>query len=226
MQIELKSWSRCQSGFSMFEILLAMVVVVFMSIMVVKMQKTSSDELHAKTNADSMQVFVQGAMSYLANNRADLVAVMRTGVASDLVTPGSNWCGVWNGTAFDAIYDKTTNHTCAVDINWLKNVSPTNPSNAARNVLPAAVPATNYYGQTWVAIYKLVNAADANSQDVEVLIVASGGSTTPSNEYSLAASLLGGAGGFFAGNTSICGSDICGSGGWKTNLSDFGAVKQ
>lgn len=209
--IQIKQYHR-QAGVTMFEITLAMAVAVFMTVLIVKMQKSANDDLRAKTAADSMLVFVQAAQRYLDKdtNRASLVKAMWDG------TNAGTLCRVWNGTTYDTIND-TTKKTCAVDLKFLRD---------DKKILPSTVPLTNNFGQTWVAIYRKTKPTDQSDEDVEILVVASGGEKAVPAQYGLAAQLLGGIGGFVPDQGAICGKDVCGSGGWSVNLADFGAEKK
>lgn len=195
-----------QTGFTLFEMTLAMVVVVFTTLLIFRMQKSATDDLRAKNTADSMLLFVQGAQRYLDSNRAALVAAMRNG------SDAANLCKVGSDTIND-----TSKHTCAVDTAFLKGT---------KKILPDNIPDTNNFGQTWVAIYRLTNPSEANNEDVEILVVASGGEKIPSAQSGLAAQLLGGIGGFVPDQGAVCSKDVCGAGGWAVNLADFGAEKQ
>lgn len=218
-------------GMTLVETILALAVASAMILMLVQWQRSATDDLKAKRSADSLQQFAQIASTYLDANRSTLQSIMSAdSKTGQTLTDAQRLCVVGGDTvhpAFDPYLPSSGTHgqaTCAVDAQWLIN----------QRLLPSGAPVTNPYGQTWVAIFKLVYAdydnnagtADTTNGDIEMLIVGTGGTAAPDDDLGLATQLLGGIGGSVpvADKTGCTASpqQACGAGGaWRTNVSRF-----
>ena len=215
-----------QRGIGLIESVLATIVGAFILIMMMRWMLASSNDLRAKRNADSLQQFTQMASIYLDANRDGLVKAMTDGTgAVTFCQINANPTTGASGTQANSV----ALHTCALDANWL----------IYKGVLPAGVATTNPYGQRWIAIYKLVyadydkNAGTPNTTqgDVEMLVVATGGTPTPADDLGLTMVLMGGTGGLVPAATwGTAGSpclytaatkQACGTNGWVADLSNF-----
>lgn len=201
-----------QRGISLVEVMLGMTVAIAMTVFMGKMQVMASNDMRAKTVAESMQSLQNVAYQYFLSNRAAILEVAKTGTNANqyCVVGASPTAGTGGTTA-----NNLTNKTCSLDINWLK----------WKKFAPADLRTSNSYSQPLYVVYRLV---DATTEDFEMLIVAgtSGGTelTTSIEEASLAADLMGGNGGFIpAQTTGTClTTNACGTnGGWKVVLSNF-----
>ncbi|MBI1891889.1 MAG: hypothetical protein HYS18_14680 [Burkholderiales bacterium] len=228
--------ARFARGVTMVEVMLSLAIVSLMLLMLTRWMQWANDDLRAKRNADSLQQFTQMALQYLDINRAGIVGVLsaadKTNVA--VIAEAKKYC-VLNKDTDHPTFDPRGNSvpygkaTCAIDKAWLEE----------KKLIPVGFPATNPYGQKWVAIYRLVYAdyngdttigATEHQGDIEVLVAATGGDVAPNNELGMTMQLLGGPGGMYPatlsdGTTSsvpTCDNGyICGPGGWKVNVSDF-----
>lgn len=217
-----------QRGLSLVETILAAMVAAMMMISLVYLLKSSSDDLRAKRNADSLQQFAQMAGQYLDANRAGIIQALTdpgdaTAAALYCKLNASTTDGSGGTVAYQFQKISSTNWkaVCATDANWL----------IWKNFLPSGYALTNPYGQKWIVIYRLVYAkydgANMTTQgDIEMLVVATGGIATPNAELGITTQLLGGVGGMYPDTTNApvasCPSGkVCGSGGWQTDLSNF-----
>lgn len=208
---------RRQTGVSLVEVILGMVVAVAMMLYMGKMQSITSGEMRAKLAAEAMQSLHNAAFQHFLSNRSGILAAIKTNT-----TPG-DFCQVGadplTGTGGTVARTATT---CAIDVNWLK----------WKQALPAEYRATNPYHQKLQVVYRLANAV---AEDFEMLIIggANGGNEMVASidELGVAAELMGGNGGFVppadVGSCLYNGvtKQACGySGGWKIDLANYVAA--
>lgn len=227
------SGTRRQSGFGLLETLMATFVGMFLIVMMVRWMMSASEDLRAKRNADSLQKFSQMAGIYLEANQDAIVRVMSAASVSAGTAEAATVCILGGTTTFNPRLTTALGlgkATCAVDAQWL----------ITKGILPAGYPTTNAYGQSWVAIYRLVYAdydnngsiGDEEQQgDVEILVVATGGTAASNEELATTTVLMGGSGGMVpvADGASVSSlatcpdKTACGTNGWRALLSNFGA---
>lgn len=218
---------QSQSGMTLAELLVGMMVAIVMLLMLAKLQVEAVDDMRAKQTAESMQSFTQMAAQYLVANRPAVQAAADAGTTPEqyCVLGASPTTGTGGTTA-----NNTTLKTCAIDVAWLK----------WKKMVPMDFKETNSYGQKLVAIYRVVYAdydnnggtADTTNGDIEMLVVGATNSgnerATTSKDLGLIADLMGGNGGIIpSGDWGACkytGTDkqACGNGGgWRVDLTKF-----
>jgi type II secretory pathway pseudopilin PulG len=213
-----------QRGLALADILLATAVMSMIIAAAMPLLARQGDELTAKAIADDLRLFRTGAEEHLKSNRAAYEAAMADGTgAGQLCRIGVNPVDGSGGVQANS----TTLHTCAVDGTQL----------AFLQALPPGIRQRNAYGESWVAIHRLVDGAGSPSAGVETLFVsaavASGGAAVPLDPQrwqiarSAAMQLERGGGGIPDTDRSTCIArravttyQACGD-GWKANLSQF-----
>jgi type II secretory pathway pseudopilin PulG len=213
-----------QLGFALADLLLAVAAMGLILAAAMPLLARQGDELAAKSIADDLRMFRLGAEEHFRSNRAAYEAAMADGTgAAQLCRLGVNPVDGTGG----AQANSTTLHTCAVDGTWL----------AYLKALPPELRPRNAYGESWVAIHRLVNADGSPSAGVETLFVsaavASGGGAVPADPQrwqiarSAATQLERGGGAIPDTDRSTCIArrvvatyQACGD-GWKADLSQF-----
>jgi type II secretory pathway pseudopilin PulG len=152
------------------DLLLAIAVLAMVLAAAMPLLARQGDELAAKAIADDLRLFRIGAEEHFKSNRAAYEAAMVDGTgAGQLCRLGVNPVDGSGGTQANS----TTLHTCAVDGTQL----------AYLRALPSGLRPRNVYGESWVAIHRLVDGGGSPSAGVETLFVsaavASGGGALP-----------------------------------------------
>jgi type II secretory pathway pseudopilin PulG len=213
-----------QRGMALADLLLAIAVLAMVLAAAMPLLARQGDELAAKAIADDLRLFRIGAEEHFKSNRAAYEAAMVDGTgAGQLCRLGVNPVDGSGGTQANS----TTLHTCAVDGTQL----------AYLRALPSGLRPRNVYGESWVAIHRLVDGAGSPSAGVETLFVsaavASGGGALPLDPQrwqiarSAAAQMDRGGGGIPDTDRSTCIArravatyQACGD-GWTANLARF-----
>jgi hypothetical protein len=217
-----------QRGSFMFEALLAVLIVGMMAAYAVPMMQAGRIQENGKSTADSFSSFQQAAAQHFISNRSAYEAAMKDGTNADKVC----MVGVDPVTgAGGAQANSVTKKTCAIDGSMLKYLK----------ALPADLSLKNRYGESWVAIFRLIydnQATPAPTGAVDMLVVSAAvaGAAAPQvipdaerhKENLAAAGLVGGSGGLVpdADRATCVASktggkyEVCGN-GWRVNLSDF-----
>ncbi|CAN7627218.1 type II secretion system GspH family protein [Acidovorax delafieldii] len=216
-----------QKGWSLTEVMLALVVISGMAYAVAPLFRKNAEESNAKIMADDFSLFQTSASSHFQSNRDAYIAAMTDGTgAADICKIGVDPA---TGTGGISTFDPTL-HTCAVDGSILR----------FQQALPTSVRQKNRYGESWVAIFKLVYTTHAPIEPtggVEMLVLSADLSGTggvvvkDANRYSeavTAGEFAGGQGGAIPDgdratcvvNKSTSTFQACGN-GWKVNLADF-----
>jgi hypothetical protein len=216
--------TRRQLGIALFDILLAVAVTGLIVAGSMPLLARNSDDLAAKALADDLKAFKAVAEEHFKANRATYEAAMTDGTgAASLCRIGVNPADGSGGT----VAVSTTLHTCAIDGTMLRFLK----------VLPSTVRVRNAYGESWVAVYRMVYNGTTPTGGVEAIFAsaATDGTATavPANarRYQTArtaAGYLGGNGGTVPDtDREVCVAkraaatyQACGD-GWKANLADF-----
>lgn len=216
--------AQAQRGVALADILLATAAMAMILAAAMPLLARQGDELAAKSVADDLRLFRIGAEEHFKSNRAAYEAAMADGTgAGQLCRLGVNPVDGSGGVQANS----TTLHTCALDGTLL----------ASLQALPPGLRQRNAYGESWVAIHRLVDGAGTSSAGVETLFVSaavsSGGGAVPADPQrwqiarSAAMQLERGGGGIPDTDRSTCVArrattvyQACGD-GWKANLSQF-----
>lgn len=216
---------RKQTGFALFEQLLAVALLTAVMAMLAPYMVQSVDDRAAKATADDFSLFQSAASAHYLANRTAYASAMTDGTGADkLCMIGVDPTTGAGGTQTN----NTTLHTCIVDASMLKYLQ----------ALPDQVRSTNRYGEQWVAIFKQVYTKVAPitpTGGVEMLIVSAnidgtaGVVAQDARRYgeAVTASELAGGGVIPDGDRAICKAsktlgifEACGN-GWHVNLADF-----
>jgi type II secretory pathway pseudopilin PulG len=213
-----------QRGIALADVLLAVAVTGLIVAGAMPLLVRNSDDLAAKAMADDLKAFKSVAEEHFKANRAIYEAAMTDGTgASSLCRIGVNPADGTGGS----VANSTTLHTCAIDGNILRFLK----------VLPATIRPRNAYGESWVAVYRMVYNGITPTGGVEAIFASAStdGTATavPANarRYQTArtaAGYLGGNGGIVPDtDREVCIAkraaatyQACGD-GWKANLADF-----
>lgn len=214
-----------QTGFSMIEVILTLVVISAIVVFFTNAQQQSNKELAAKQTSEAMEDFTKMATDYLLANREPLIQAMTDG------TGAANWCKInVNPTtgAGGTVANNVSLHTCAVDVSFLK----------FKNIVPQTYGELNQFKQKWTAIYRLVYADYAGTGtlttegSVEMLVVGARNAgqerAATADEALLTATIAGFTGGYVPngqwGNCryNAATKEACSiSGGWNAPLNNF-----
>lgn len=213
-----------QHGIALADILLAVAVTGLIVAGSMPLLARNSDDLAAKALADDLKAFKAVAEEHFKSNRAAYEAAMTDGTgASTLCRIGVNPVDGSGGT----VANSTTLHTCAIDGTMLRFLK----------VLPATIRPRNAYGESWVAVYRLVYDGTTPTGGVEAIFASAStdGSATAVPAHArryqtarIAAGYLGGNGGVVpdtdrevcVAKRAVATYQACGD-GWKANLADF-----
>jgi type II secretory pathway pseudopilin PulG len=215
---------RNQHGMVLADILLAVAITGLILAASLPLLSRNADELSARAVADDLKAFKASAEEHFKANRTAYEAAMTDGTgAATLCRLGVNPADGSGGI----VAASTTLHTCAIDATMLRFLK----------VLPAGGPTRNAYGESWVAVYRMVYRGTLPTGGVEALYAsaATDGSAVavPANarRYQTArtaAGYLGGTGGAIPdGDREVCVArrasatyQACGA-AWRVNLADF-----
>lgn len=216
--------SASQQGMALADVLLAVAVTGVIVAASMPLLSRNSDDLAAKAVADDLKEFKTVAEEHFKANRAAYEAAMTDGTgAASLCKLGVNPADGSGGT----VANSTALHTCAIDGTMLRFLK----------VLPATFRQRNAYGESWVAVYRMVYNGTSPTGGVEAIFAsaATDGSAVavPANarryqSARTAAGYLGGNGGVIPDtDREVCVAkrsaviyQACGD-GWKANLADF-----
>lgn len=214
-------------GNMLVEAMLAIAIVGFLMTAVLPMIQTAQIEQSARSTADDFASFQTAAAQHFIANRSAYEAAATDGTGADKL------CKVGvdpNTGAGGTQANSTTKKTCALDTAMLMYLG----------ALPKSMRTTNRYGESWVAIYRMVYdtaATPAPTGAVDMLTVSAAVTGTPAavtpdevrhREIVTGAALQGGSGGFVPdADRAVCTAsraqskyEVCGA-GWKVNLADF-----
>lgn len=216
---------RQHRGTSLLEIALALIVLSLVYVGAMQWITRQQDAVAAKAVSTDHTQFTAAARAFFEANRSAFVAAMKDGTGADKlclvrVDPSSG-AGV---ATFSASL-----HRCAIDASFLQQ----------RAALPASAGAANAYGESWVAVFRLVydNASPPQpTGGVETWITSAAvGGTMPMavapypyDRAATAAGFLEGNGGVVADkDRSTCVAsasanrfEACGA-GWRVDLKNF-----
>ncbi len=213
-----------QHGIALADLLLAVAVTGLIVAGSMPLLSRHSDELAARALADDLKAFKVVAEEHFKSNRAVYEAAMTDGTgAAGLCRIGVNPVDGSGGT----VANSTALHTCAIDGKMLRFLK----------VLPATLRTRNAYGESWVAVYRMVYNGSTPTGAVEAIFASAStdgtGTAVPANarRYQAArtaAGYLGGVGGTVPDtDREVCVAkratatyQACGD-GWKANLADF-----
>ncbi len=216
---------RRHQGTSLLEIALALIVLSLVYVSAMPWITRQQDAVAAKSVSTDHTQFAAAARAYFEANRAAFVTAMKDGTGADKlclvnVDPTS---GIGTPTYAASL------HRCAIDASFLQQ----------RAALPATASGTNAYGESWVAVFRLVYDGASPPQPtggVETWITSAalGGASPisaapyPYDRAATAAGFLEGNGGVVAdkdrstciSSTSANRFEACGA-GWRVDLKNF-----
>ena len=213
-----------QSGFALADLLLAVAAMGLILAAAMPLLARQGDELAARAIADDLRVFRMGAEEHFKSNRAAYEAAMADGTgAGQLCRLGVNPVDGSGGVQANS----TMLHTCAIDGTLLSFLG----------ALPPDLRPRNAYGESWVAIHRLVDTGGTASAGIETLFVSaavtSGGGSVATDPQrwqiarSAAAHLERGGGAVPDADRATCVArrsvatyQVCGD-GWKADLTMF-----
>lgn len=213
-----------QRGMALADILLAVAITGVIVAASMPLLTRNSDDLAARAMADDLKAFKAVAEEHFKANRTAYEAAMTDGTgAASLCKLGVNPDDGSGGTVANSI----ALHTCAIDGTMLRFLK----------MLPDTFRRRNGYGESWVAVYRMVYNGTSPTGGVEAIFAsaATDGSAiaVPANarryqSARTAAGYLGGNGGVVpdtdrevcVAQRSVTTYQACGD-GWKANLADF-----
>lgn len=218
--------AREQRGLALVEMGLALVLAALVMAAMAPLIIQSKDANIAKTIAVDKTAFQAAVSAHFLNNRAAYVAAMVDGTGADKLCV----VGIKPDGSNGVLSNSLTLHRCAIDVAMLRYLK----------VLPQTVREVNRYGETWVALFRLMytdTLPKVPTGGIEMFVVSAridgAGQVIPADgrryeEATTAASFAGGQSGVVPdADRSTCVAskaagkyEACGA-GWKVNLADF-----
>lgn len=216
---------RRQSGLSIFETMVGLIMFAVVLQFAIKLQREGDDQEDGRQRAELMASFMQMAVQHVSSNRTAYESATKDG------TGASTYCRVnvnSDGTGGSTVND-TTLHTCAFDPTLLR----------AQGVWPSGLSVDSDSGGRYVAIFRQIYSGGTATGALEGIVVHSpqSGSLTAvttadmkelTTKLYAGVAALGGSGGFIPiGDFVTCKAvrstatyQACGN-GWTVDLSLF-----
>jgi type II secretory pathway pseudopilin PulG len=214
---------RNRDGSTLVELMLGVAIMTVFMAGTVKLLESQTDDVRARSVAETMQSFLQVSAQYFISNRDAMMEAMTSG------TGASEHCliDVDPDTGEGTVEYEAALHTCVFDVSFLQG----------KGLLPSHFPARTPRGGKLVAVFRATYSGSNPTGGAEMLVLETfdGGAPpgTDVREVATAAELMGGNGGMIAmesGGPCVWDPssglyEVCGIGsGWKVNLADFLAM--